>query len=342
MKTLITIIFLGVIILFGVSVGRENPQSVDQTPTPESQSVSEAESSPATEALATPVAQGGGAPMGEIYYLAQSGTTGEVAAVDVVTKKKRTVFSDKNSKQKIKGVSKIGPTGDSVIIVLGDEFDLSGQLVAVKADGSGQKTVLADQFTSTSSPVISPDQTKLALVSFSNAEPNVGFNLVLMDVDGKNRKSLAKDESGIAQLAFSPDGKQIAFVKGAAATSSEIAVVTIATGKIDVLFSAKDKIIENFDWSSVGLLAVTAVPADKKGTTQSDVYLIDPKNKSNVQVTKSNAAERSPVIAPDATGVAFIRLKNDPLKPGDIVMTLPNGDQSVTLGSGNQLLGWVR
>lgn len=344
MKVLITLIFIGAIVVLGVMVGRGNPAK-NSAVMPQRPTITYQESSPSAlispTSTQSPTVQGGGGPTGHLYLVSRTSGTTEIIAVEVITKDKKTLFSDKNSDQKVKLVSSLPASGDSVILLLGNDIDPAGQLVAIATDGSGKKTVLTDQFLSTDPPVVSPDRTKLGLVSFSNAEPNFGFTLVLTDVNGKNKQELAKDQSGIAHLAFSPDGKQIAFVKGAAASSSEIDVVTIASAKTEILYTAKDKIIEDFDWSLVGPLVVTMTTPDKKAAKQSEVYVVDPKTKSTIQVTKNGKSERSPKIAPDAQGLAFIQ-SNDPTKAGDVIITLPNGDQPVTLTTANQIIGWSK
>jgi Tol biopolymer transport system component len=339
MKVLITLVFIGAIVTLGIMVSKGNPSS-SASPTTENSSSTDTTNSSVTES--SPVAQGGGSPTGKLFVYNDTGASGEIYTVDVESKEKKVIFTDRSNDQRIKNVSNLTKHSDTVIVVLGSDIDPAGQLVAVAADGSGKKTVLADNFVSAGSPTVSPDQTKLALVSFSNAEPNVGFTLSVMDISGKNKKDLAIDSSGIGQLAFSPDGKQIAFIKGAAATASEIAVVTLATGKVETLHSIKGKIIEDFDWSPLGPLLITAIEGDKKNIKTSEVYLTDPKTKTDLSITKNGRLERSPQLAPDATGVAYVEYKDSNARSGDVIMALTDGKNTVTLGTGTQILGWAQ
>lgn len=340
MKALISLIFLGAIIILGIMVGRGTSEPAT-VPNPEtSDSTAEVPTNPESTPTIASTGQGAGAPTGQLFVLSQTGLITEIQAIDVVTKSKKTILSDKNSGDKIKLVSKLSRDGSTLVALLAPADDPAGQLVAIKTDGSGTKTKLIDGFISANPPVISPDQTKLALTSFSNAEPNFGFGLVLMNVDGSNKKELTKDSSGISHIAFSPDGKQLAFLKGAAATSSEVAVVTIANDKVETLYKMKDKIIEDFDWSSAGLLVMAALPSTNKSASQSEIYMVDPKSKNSVQVTNNSRPEKTPTIAPDGTGVAFIQYKDDPLKAGEVIVTLPDGNQPTTVGMANQILGW--
>lgn len=326
-------------------VSRGLPQSNSSTahssPTASNQTVNSTQASTAPAVSTSPLGQGGGGPSGRLFVLSQSATNNEIDAINIVTKQKQVIFSDKGSDKKIKLVSPVTGNGDSVVMLLGNDLDPAGQLIAVSGDGSGKKTTLSSNFVSTDAPIVSPDHTKLALVSFSNADPHYGFTLVYMNIDGKNRKDLATDASGISQLAFSPDGKQIAFVKGASANASEIDVVTIESGKVDTLYAAKDKIIADFDWSPVGPLVMTAVGADKKASKLSEVYLVDPKTKVVAQITKAGKSARTPKVAPDATGLAYIQ-SDDINKPGQITVTFPDGSNGISLGTANQILGWVR
>lgn len=336
MKALIYLVFIGAIITLGIMVGRGNPLP---QPTPTTTEV--ATPQPQLVGSASP-AQGGSAPQGRLFFLSQSSGTSEIFSVNIVSKEKKLLLSDKNSKEKIKLASNVTRAGDSIVVLLGSPDDPAGQLVALKTDGSKTKTVLVDNFITTNPPVISPDKSQLALVSFSNAEPDFGFSVVLLSVDGKKKKTLTRDESGITHLAFSPDGKQLAFLKGAA--NNEIALVTLATGEVKTLYTMKDQLIEDYDWSPVGLLALTATPAGKKAANQSEVYLVDPTKKTVVQITKNSLLERSPRIAPDASGISFIEVKDakDSTGAGEVVVTRPDGTDPANFGKATQLLGWVK
>ncbi len=333
MKTFITLIFIGAILMLGLMASRGTPPVASTTLSPSNNPV-------VVAASGTPPAQGGGGPTGQLFALSQSGKDLEIVSIDVVTKAKKVVFSDKGSTKKIELASNVTSSGDTIVLLLAPPDDPAGQLVALKTDGSGVKTILKENFVTTQPPAISPDRTKLALVRFSNAEPNYGFTLVTTNVDGTNKKNLVTDESGISHLAFSPDGKRIAFIKGAAG-SSEIDAVTVDTAKAEKLYSANEQIVQDFDWSAVGPLVYSAVSSSLKNQT-SEVYALDTETKKVIQVTKNNQSERTPKVAPDATGLAYIQGASDPRQSGDIIVTFPDGSQAITIGVGLQLLGWTK
>ncbi len=347
MKNFITFIFIGCLVGLGILIGRGNPgqssPAANGQPSPATSSATEATAA----GTDSPAAQGG-APTGRLYYVTLNQSNREIQRIDIATKNKQTLYSDRDQDKKISS-ARLTRSGDTIVMVLSKADDPAGQLVSISTEGTGKKTVLTDKFLSTTNPEISPDQSKLAFTSFSNAEPNYGFSLMISDIDGQHRKELVRDSSGIAQLAFSPDGKQIAFIKGGAAGNNQIAVVSIESSKVSSLYEFKDKLIEEFDWSPTGIVTITA--ASKSNTltgssNQSEVYLVDPKTKEAVQLTKNNQPERSPRIAPDGSAIAFIQLKTektaDPTKPGEITLATGKGEVITTLGSALNLLGWVK
>lgn len=357
MKAFITFIFIGAIIGLGVMLGRGNP-----APSASGQAAPEMVSSPvyagnlpatqATSAVATspkaqsdtkePVLAQGGGFSGRLVITMKNGEATEIQSIDVATKEKKVLFSDKTSDQKIQALSQLTPKGDTILMVLGQLGDPAGKLVALKTDGSGQKTTVIEQYVANGSPALSPDQTKMAMVSFANTESNFGFTLSIQDVNGSNRKELVTDENGISNLHFSPDGKQIAFVKGTAITAKEISVVTIATGKVETLYSAKERTVQDLAWGPSGLLTVvTASPEDRTGQT-TDVFLVDPKNCSAIQTTKDDETEHAATAAPDGASLAYIKVKTNRVQPGDLTIALPDGKSAAVIGEATDILGWVR
>lgn len=349
MRNFVTFIFIGAILVLGFLVANgtpqtNNPKSDSSPDSTSSTSPAESSSTPVDAAKETP-AQGGSAPTGRVFA-ATTGQTSEIYTLDVTNKQKKVIYTDKSDKAKLRLISNVTRDGDTIVALVSENEGEAGQLVAIKTDGSGSKTTIIDNFIASTAPVISPDKTKLAMISFSNAEPNYGFTLIHMDVNGKNRKDISKNESGISHIAFSPDGKEIAYLKGAAASSNEVVAVDISSGKERNIYRDSNRVIENFSWSPVGLLTITAAPPGKKASDQSEVFLVDPKNKSAIQITKNNLPERTPAIAPDASGISFIQSKTakieDSLKVGDVIVTYSDGSKATTIGSANQLLGWVR
>lgn len=344
MKSLISLIFIGAVVGLAIMVGRGTPA------TPPADQLSSVTPAANDQQMAVPTAgqtlngQGGGGPQGRLFILERSGQVTEIFTLNVVTREKKTIVSDKGQAAKIKFAYNVTANGDSIVVLLANDIDPAGQLVAYKTDGSGQKTVLAERFVSTQPPVLSPDQSKLAIISFSNAEPNFGFTLLIMNVDGSGKRELAKDSSGLDQLAFSPDGQRIAFLKGATAKTGEIASVNAAGGQAQTLYKAKNMIIEDFGWSHSGLIAATLAPNDRQQAERNEVYLIDPKNQRELAITRNNLTERSPRLSPSASAVAYLQGKdqNDRLeKGGAVIVALPDGSQAVTIGSGSDILGWV-
>lgn len=345
MKLFISIIFLGALIGLGTMIGRGAPMPPAslQPKTADTPTTTAADGGQvSTELPKTELAQGGGAPTGRLVTLLKEGQTTKVQTVDVVTKQQKTIFTDQNSNQKIQTVSPISADGGTLLVLMAAEGELAGRLVSVKTDGSGQMTTLIDNFVSTGTPVLSPDQTKIASIAFANTEADFGFSLVIQDVNGANKKVVAKNEAGISRLAFSPDGSQIAYIAGSLTVAETITVVSLADSKESVLYKASGRIIQDFSWNQTGLLAVVTSAVDDRTASATDISLVDRQNNSSVQVTSNEKAEQTAYLAPDVTGVAYIEVVTNKAQPGEVVVVLPTGAAFARLGKANQILGWIR
>ncbi len=336
MQAFITLIFIGAIVGLGLMVGKGTP-TLSASPSPATANSSE--EIPTNE---TPVAQGG-APSGQLFYLTDNDDQLEIRTVDILTKSDKLIYSDKGRSDGMKLVSKVTRSGDSILLVIGPGSDNRGKLVALKTDGSGKTSPLLGDFEAAAGPVISPDQTKFATTRFVNTEAFFGFTLSIYDIDGKNRKDLSNDAEGLSSPSFSPDGKQLAIIKGSNTKTNEIAVFDTTSQKMTRLYHKENQTIHDIDWSPVGLIAFTAGPTSNLKARES--YIFDPKTNEVVQITKSATAERSTTVAPDASGVATIQVvANDytPNEPGKLVVTQMNGENLVTVGRAIELLGWVK
>ncbi len=348
MKKLIPYIFIAILAAFGFMISRDaQKQVVIASPAPSEENGvggGSLEGSPA--ATVSGLGQNAEQPTGNLIILTKTKGTTEIQRLEISTKKVTTLFSDKDKSKKIVFASPASRDGDTLVALLSEDPNLAGDLVAISLDGSGKSSTLIENFISTNPPVISPDKSKLAMVSFSNAEPNFGFNLVIMDVNGKNQKTLATDSSGISHPAFSPDGKQIAYIQGAEAKTNQIKTVATDGSKNQALFEIKGKIIEDFDWNPLGLLTLSAIDETKKSPGDSEVYIADPKSKELGQITKNNLAERTPKLAPDGNGIAYIQIAGDKAtnlgQLGDLMVSYTDSTNQTKISTASQILGWVK
>lgn len=351
MKTFISLIFIGALIGLGFMVSKGVPAPVaDSQVSPSvtnTESASSDTGSVAPEAIPPPAvttAQGG-APSGQLFFLVDNGSALEIRSIDVSTKKERLIFSDKGQSDGIKLVSRISRTGDSILAVVGPGSDNRGHLVAIKTDGSGKSTTLVDDFDVAAAPAISPEQSKLAFTRFVNTDSTFGFALVTSGVDGKNEQSLANDPDGISNPAFGPDGKQIGFIRGASTKGTELASYDIGTKKVSTLYTKAQTVIQDFDWSPVGLIALTSAPLKRGSVGEFDPYLFDPKTNELVKLATTKTVERAATLAPDASGAAYLRVAAEnytPNEPGTIVISSLDGKQQTELNKAIELLGWIK
>jgi Tol biopolymer transport system component len=336
MKNFITFIFIAALIGLGLLIGRGAPSTPTVSPNTDLPTVTESTS---TTPDTSPLAQGGGAPTGRLFALVSSAASSEIISYDVVTKAKKIIFSDKSTAKKIKVVSPISRDGDTILALVAEDEDPAGQLISLATDGSSKQSVLIDNFAGIAAPVISPDKTKLALINFSNDLAKPGFTVTLMNVDGNSKKELVRNELGLGNLTFSPDGKEIAYIN-ATAKGNQINAFHLTTGKERTLYTNDDYLITDFDWSPIGVLAAT-MKSSEKNAEPAEAYIIDPKNNSISKITSSSLTEHSTKIAPDGSGIAFIQAKQSG-QPGTVVSSDTTNSSGNEFGTANQLLGWVK
>lgn len=353
MKPFIFLVFIGAIIGLGVLAARSGglPATSTTSTSTESASALPNSSLPSIGHTSAPISSASTSAAspsptvglgGQLYTLYEHDGIGEIQLIDIITKEVKTLYSDKDKDLKIQSAAALTPTGDRIFMVLGATGDLGGQLVSLKTDGSGQTTVLNKQFSSTVRPAISPDQKQVASVSFANTEQDFGFSLALSSLDGSGRKILFKDEAGISRPTFTPDGKKILYLVGSANQALNIQSVDLASGQVSTLYSATDRTIQDFSFSPNGMLVVVSASVGDRSAQATDVFITDPKNNSNLRITNDEETEHAALLAPDASGLTYIKVKTNKTQPGDIIVSAPDGTKSGSVGLATGLIGWIK
>jgi Tol biopolymer transport system component len=172
------------------------------------------------------------------------------------------------------------------------------EIYIMDCDGKNQ-TRLTDNKIKNSSPVWSPDGTKIAFVS----DRNIFFQIYVMDADGKNQTRLTKNTS--VSPAWSPDGKRIVFMSPGdyndKVDSNDDIYIMDADGKNQTRLTEDKESDVSPAWS----------PNGKKIAFQSDrddhwqIYVMDADGKNQTRLTESEAYNQSPTWSPDSKKIAF-------------------------------------
>jgi Tol biopolymer transport system component len=313
MKQFITFIFVGTLILLGVLVSR----NVSDTPT------STLSSSP------SPIAQGGGAPTGTLFATQFNRTGTIIQKIDILTKERVTVFSDRDKTSHIQKLSSVSRDGQTILAVMNDETQQNNTLVSIAMDGSNTQTTLVKDFPQIDSLVLSPDNKTIAYTAYSEDSAKPGVQLNTMSVTGSDKKTLLTVPTTIQFPIFSSDSQSIAYIRGKDGEGYEVVRRTLATGAEAILYTSVQRITQ-FDWSSIGLMLVGTGAEES-----SDLRLLDPRSNTTQPVTAENVVAGSARIAPDASGIAY-------QTPTDLIVIDANNQQQIQYDGITKSLGWTR
>lgn len=141
--------------------------------------------------------------------------------------------------------------------------------------------------------------TKVAYVSASGSGQNREYQLLIADTDGYDPRAVITSPEPIMSPAWSPDGKQIAYVSFEGGSSS-IFVQNLASGGRTKVTDAPG-INGAPSWSPDGFeLAVTL---SKDGSP--DIYIVDVGSRSLRKLTKDDAIETEASWSPDGRSLVF-------------------------------------
>ena len=140
---------------------------------------------------------------------------------------------------------------------------------------------------------------------------NSGSDIYVMDDDGRNAKILVKrvDRAGVSWPAWSPDGKQIAFVRNTTKPKQgqTFAIVIInSDGTEEHQLTGGDR-FEGFPiWSPDGkYLAFTSDRLAKPGKAQTDVWTINIETKALRRLTRTVSLTTEVAWSPDGKYIAY-------------------------------------
>lgn len=310
MQRFISFIFIGSIIVLGLLLSRDL-SSITPSASP----------SPTAEAIA----QGGGAPTGNLYIAQKSQTGTEIQRISVTDKQVVTVFSDKSSQKKLQVISPVTGSGDTLLAIRGDAHEPVGDLISIATDGSGTTTTLIPNFANSSAaaPILSSDKTKIAYISYANDSTDPGFQLVTMNITGSERRVWLTSPTTINSLRFSADNTKIAYLTEEPSSNNvRLTIYSLTANKQELTRVFQNNTPTLLDWSPLGLILISDT-------------LLDPLQDSRKQVIDGTNNLNAAVLAPDASGVAY-------LEDGTVTVVDTNQTTKTTLSNASLLLGWTQ
>ncbi len=166
----------------------------------------------------------------------------------------------------------------------------------MNADGSAQADV-SNNHASETTPVWSPDGTKLAMAS---NRQDARQEIYIMDPDGGNAVSITQaDTVAATDPAWSPDGKQLAFQSIRQGKNQILVINADGTGEHQVTTGLNNDV--HPAWSPDG----TRIAFSSARAGNTDVYAIKPDGSGETRLTTDSGADFLPDWSPDGTRITF-------------------------------------
>lgn len=180
----------------------------------------------------------------------------------------------------------------------------SDDIAVVSADGSGLVN-LTNSVAHETTPSVSPDGTRIAFSMYSGSGVDgnpADYDIWVMNVDGTNRKRLTQDISYDIAPIWSPDGREIAFLRAYVpyimdADGSDVRPMRTPEGS-----GPPGAQVLHMAWSPDGSrLAVE----ERSGVDDRQIYTTNPDGTDRIQLTTEPGDNSFPTWSPDGGYIAF-------------------------------------
>lgn len=278
----------------------------------------------------------------DLIYAIRADSYTDIYLANSKNTNQKKVYTDRDEDLKIKSLTSLTYDNRVLAAMAPKEEEFINSLYLIHTDGSGQKDKLADNFASTSAPIISPDGQKIAYTLFSNAEADFGFKLIVANYDNSNKRELLTDSTGINLYSWDPDSQNISFSKGSVASQTEIKSVNLDSLSQENIFQA-DGIVQHFSWVKDDLYIYSSIP-ENKDYNQGEIYTY--LNKKINRLTNNTTFDDFAKISPrsQVSYLSYNYEKNIPIiyQVGKINLTSINNAATSQLHEATIIVGWAQ
>lgn len=255
-------------------------------------------------------------------------------------KELKKLFTDADEAEKLVKISNLATISREVFVIGSRESQpFSGKLMAINLDNA-KETILKESFAIPTAWNLSLDGKKIAYVRFSNLEENYGYTLYYQDREGENTRELAKSQSEIKAISWSPEGAKISYVT-TSGTDSKVNIVDLNTLENREIKNFDNKVIDWLSWSDKGIvLSVRRI----ESTSSGEIEIMDSQGKNLQQMTDFQGGRANFVyLSGDVLTYLIAQYKeatND-LTTGQIYIHNLSNSQKIPIRKGFQILGWL-
>lgn len=256
----------------------------------------------------------------------------------------KTFFTDADEQSKIQQL--LGTDFKTIVYAWtsNNPSGASGQVAAIKTDGSGKLSIVGEQLSSTSAPAINPSGTQVASIGFDNSEGSFGFSLLTNKIGGGQLRSLDSSPDGIALPRWSQNDS-LAYVVGQATPDKGQEVRIQVDDKHTTRFtSEKNQLISDMVWLGNDRLALVVEPLGNNASNKAKIVILKSGSGDIERTIDKPGKERS--LVADSRGMILGFISGDvsglSTQSGTVNLINLTSSTEATRGDATSLAGFLQ
>lgn len=281
---------------------------------------------------------------GYLYYSVTGDNSTDIYSFDLISKKNKLFFTDKDETNKIRYIDKFNSNGDILLLTNPDKNSIDGNIDLLSKNNPGKTTQKIIDFASPQNPIISADGKKIAYVLFSNAESDYGFKLIIADITGENKEEIVSDPSYLILYSWDPTSKKICYAKS---KEGQLKTYDLNTRQESNIINLENFQIYYLSWPKENNLLLSYSTKGNNNFNQAEIYSYDINSKKTNRLTNNNSYDNYPTYDEKenlyylSTSID-VKETNFQLKEGQINVLIADQTDPLELIKANQIIGWTK